>query len=101
MACWKFEGVTPGLPLKTTPCHVDKGRLLFSAVKDFVYVASRHLAISEDVSVQQVPDGHSRNAKWTPSPPVQRAWIGTTTEPPAAGPAAASAAAPTAAPALR
>lgn len=53
-----------------------------------------------DVSVQQVPHGHFRNAKWTPSPPVQRPWIRTTTEPPTASAAAAPAAAATTTPTL-
>lgn len=68
-----------------------------------VVVAPGHFATFAlgDVSVQQVPHGHFRDAKWTPSPSVQRPWTGPTTEPPTASPTTASAAAPAAAPALR
>lgn len=53
-----------------------------------------------NVSVQQIPHGHSGDAEWTPSPPVQGPWTGAAAEPPAAGAAAAPTATAAATPAI-
>ena len=50
-----------------------------------------------NVPVRQIPNGHFRNAEWTPGSPVQRPGFGEAVAAPAAGAAAAAVAAAAAA----